>query len=397
MFYIENMAGGVVTAAQTIANSQLAVLNKGTSALQLWSFTSDGCLVLNSSSPQLCLSVAQNSLQNGSQVTLAPIKAASYLQTWGYNAATNSFYLLANNNYLLTSGSGGPAGPTVFVSTESCTPYTKWVIGFNWELEQNFTFPAAADVDRSIWESPHWISPTNNPSFFGQTSIRNPEDFPGTIGLVPQINNSAQLYLSNYNQLAVQQGNPDFLGAQISTINQWGVKKYDAVAFEAQVVMPINGSGAAPGGVVAALFAYNLINQSPFLHDEIDFELSSNYWANAQPQINTNVYVVTGQSMQNYDQVVASQVGLSGAVTLRIEWSQVGGVNWYINKEQNPNPIHYESNVPQSNMSLVLNFWVPDSGWTWAYNALLSPTSTSPGVEWVYQVNWAKVWTVPQS
>ncbi|MFZ6771628.1 ricin-type beta-trefoil lectin domain protein [Undibacterium sp. SXout7W] len=390
VYYIENIAGGVVTAAQTMANAQLAVLNQaGSSDLQLWRFTNEGYFVLNSSSPELCLSVVQDSLQNGSLVTLAPKGAQNYLQTWVYNTAKNGFSLVANSNYFLTSGLGGSGGPVVYVSTESNTPLTQWRLGFDWALEQQFYFSDGADIDRTVWQSPQWISSNNNPSFFGQTSIRNPADFSPPIGYVPVVNNTAQLCLSTFNPLAAAQGNPDFLGAQIGTINQWGLPSYDAVAFEANVVLP----QTAPGGVVASLFAYNLIQQAPFLHDEIDFELSSNYWGDSQPQINTNVYVVTGQSMPNYDHVVTSQIGLTGTVTLRIEWSQAG-VSWYINKDQNPAPIYTETNVPQTDMSLVLNFWVPDSGWNWAYDSSLVPAANQPGQQWEYQVNWAKVWVV---
>ena len=38
----------------------------------------------------------------------------------------------------------------------------------NWNLIETFTFADGADVDRSVWESPQWISPTDNPSFFGK-------------------------------------------------------------------------------------------------------------------------------------------------------------------------------------------------------------------------------------
>jgi hypothetical protein len=211
---------------------------------------------------------------------------------------------------------------------------------------------------------------------------------------VPVINNAAQLYLSTYNPKSVP-ANTSFLGAQIGTINQWGLASFNSVAFEAEVVLPIAGSGAAPGGVVAALFAYNLISTSPFLHDEIDFEIASNFWQAPGEQINTNVYVVTGQNMPNYDQVVNTQNSLTGTAVIRIEWSQAG-VNWYINKDTNPTPIYTETNVPQTDMSLVLNFWVPDSGWNWAYNSNLLP-SGAPGTQWTYQVNWAKVWVIPST
>lgn len=262
-----------------------------------------------------------------------------------------------------------------------------------WIQLEHFTFTNGEDVDRTIWQSPQWISPTNNPSFLGQTALRNFPDF-GTLGYVPVINNAAQLYLSTYNPLSntYQSQQMSFLGAQIGTINKWGLTSYKSVAFETEVVLPITGADAAPEGVVASLFAYNLITTVPFLHDEIDFEIASNFWQDANEQINTNVYVVTGNSMSNYDKVVSPTESLSGTVVLRIEWS-MAGVNWYINKDTNPNPIYSEKYVPLSNMSLVLNFWVPGSGWNWAFSSGLSP-AYAPGEQWTYQVNWAKVWVI---
>jgi len=396
MSYIESANGGVVSAAQMAPYSEVAVLNLGAD-YQDWSLTSEGYIVLKASSPALCLSVLNSSstpVQNGSTVTLAAIGEQNYLQAWAYDSENQGLYLVTQNiDYYLTSGSGGPNGPIAYVSAGSSTPWNQWILKDSWELEQQFDFASGVDVDRTVWQSPQWISPTDNPSFFGQTSIRNPNDFGVPLGCVPVVNNAAQLYLSTFNPVAVAQGNSDFLGSQIGTINKWGLQSYTAVAFEAQVEMPITGIDAAPGGVVASLFAYNLIQQSPFLHDEIDFEISSNYWANQKPQINTNVYVVTGQKMPNYDKVVTSSVGLSGTVTLRIEWNGAG-VSWFINKDENPFPIYTETNVPQTDMSLVLNFWVPDSGWKWAYNSALSSASSGPGQQWIYQVNWAKVWVV---
>jgi hypothetical protein len=261
-----------------------------------------------------------------------------------------------------------------------------------WHLQEHFTFQDSADVDRTVWESPQW-SPTYNPSFFGQTAVRNTADFGVPLGCVPVINGVAQLYLSTWNPLSSPAGT-SFLGAQISTINKWGLATYQSVAFEAEVTLPISGADAAPGGVVAALFAYNLISQNPFLHDEIDFEIASKWWQGANEQINTNVYVVTGQNMPNYDNVVSTTNSLSGSAVLRIEWDQ-SGVSWYINQDQNPAPIHTETYVPQTDMSLVLNFWVPSSGWGWAYDGSLN-ASDAPGTLWTMGVQWAKVWIIPK-
>jgi hypothetical protein len=386
--FIENLQGGVVTAAASTTGSSIAVLNQGSADYQCWNLTDEGYITLASTS--LCLSVLQPA-QNGSSVGLMPAGSTNYSQGWLFNSMTGICSLQTDPDLLLTSMSGGPDGPAIAVTSES-GPQVQWILQYQWILEEQFAFTNGNDVDRTVWQSPQW-SAANNPSYYGRTSIRNPADFGTPLGCVPIINETAQLYLSTFNPLAAA-GNPDFLGSQIGTIQKWGLSSYDAVAFEAQVLMPVSGQGSSPGGVVASLYAYNLIDVSPlFLHDEIDFELSSLYWSDLQPQINTNVYVVSGQTIAEYDQVVQSQVAVGNSVTLRIEWSQAG-VSWYLNKDENPLPIYTEPNSPQTDMSLVLNFWVPNKAWTWAYDGSLVPVSTGPGQQWVYQVNWAKVWVV---
>ncbi len=142
-FYIGNIAGGVVTAAQANAGSAMALLNRASSDLQCWVLTTDGHLVLSASSADLCLSVASDQLQSGGAVILAAKGASGYLQQWNYDAATSQLSLQGNAGYLLTNASGGPAGPLVYVSTASTSPQNQWclsistlpqpMIGMNWE------------------------------------------------------------------------------------------------------------------------------------------------------------------------------------------------------------------------------------------------------------------------
>jgi hypothetical protein len=246
----------------------------------------------------------------------------------------------------------------------------------SWNVLETFTFTDGPDVDRTVWQSPQW-APNNNPAFFGRTAIRNPTDN-GAQGYTPVVGGAAQLYLSTYNPLASGQS---FFGSQISTIEQWGLANNpNGVAFEAVVLFP----SGIPGGAVTSLFSYNLLSSSPFLHDEIDFEFASNWWSGANEAVNTNVYV---DSNNGIDQVVNSTVNLLQTTTFRIEWTPAG-INWYINGGSS---IRTETQVPQSNMSLTLNFWVPDTSWSWAYNSALQP-SGSPGTQWVYQVTSATVY-----
>ena len=157
------------------------------------------------------------------------------------------------------------------------------------------------------------------------------------------------------------------------------------MAFEANVLCPVN----MPHGAVAAFFSYNLRSQNPFKHDEIDFEFASRHWSGSNEQINTNVYVDDDDGTA-LDEVVATSVDFSQPITFRIEWLRHGtGIRWFINKQ----PIRSEVKVPQSPMSIVLNFWVPDQTWPWAYSDAIQPTGSAGALYWTYQVNWAKVYT----
>ena len=248
-----------------------------------------------------------------------------------------------------------------------------------WRVAKVFTFVTGPDVDRSVWTSPQYIAPHNNPAYFGRTAIRNIPDNQAA-GYIPVVNNRAHLLLNSYNPSPQGVGN-SFFGSQISTIEKWGLQNHSAVAFEARVKMPVG----MPQGAVTSLFSYNLLSQNPFQHDEIDFEFASNWWAGQNEQINTNVYLNDDAGI---DQVLSSSVNFSNEVLLHIIWN-ANQISWCINGVQ----VRQESQVPQSDMSLVLNFWVPDDRWSWAYNANLQP-STTPQPDWIYEVYSARVLTI---
>lgn len=245
-----------------------------------------------------------------------------------------------------------------------------------WTVAENLSFSDGPDVDRTVWTSPHWISNNDNPSFFGRTAIRNLPDFGIPLGCVPVANGRAQLILSSWNPLGA---GTTFLGAQIGTRKKWGLGSYDKVAFQARVRCPLG----MPGGAVASLFSYNLLSSKPFQHDEIDFEFASNVWQGANEAVNTNVYIDDNTGI---DLVVPTTVDFSGPIVFMIVWSSED-IRWYINDTL----VRTETSVPQSDMSLTLNFWVPDSGWSWAYNAGLL-AAAAPGTQWTYEVDWANVY-----
>ncbi|GAA4786193.1 hypothetical protein GCM10023307_08660 [Lysobacter hankyongensis] len=246
-----------------------------------------------------------------------------------------------------------------------------------WTVAANLSFSDGPDVDRTVWTSPHWISSSDNPSFLGRTALRNLPDFGIPLGCVPVANGRAQLILSSWNPR--DPDNTSFLGAQISTREKWGLGSYEKVAFQARVRCPFG----MPGGAVASLFSYNLLSTDPFQHDEIDFEFASNYWQGAHEAINTNVYLDDNSGI---DLVVPTTVDFSGPIDFMIVWSSED-IRWYINDAL----VRTETSVPQSDMSLTLNVWVPGSDWGWAYNADLQ-AATAPGTQWIYEVDWANVY-----
>ncbi len=246
---------------------------------------------------------------------------------------------------------------------------------------KKFVFTDGPDVDRTVWTSPIW-HPTYNPSFLGRTALRNPTDFGNPVGCTPVENGRAQLRLNTYNPR--DPNHTTLLGTQINTIEKWGLHSYAKVGFHAKVICPIS----IPKGAVAALFAYNLLDQSTDQRDEIDFELISKYWNNPQPQINTNVFLDSSQG--NAQQNTIPQV-FSEPVDLSIIWSQ-NGITWLVDQTV----VRKSTSVPQSDMSLTLNFWAPSAtGWTWAYDADLQP-SGEPGQQWNFEVESASVSYVPK-
>ncbi|MGZ7176802.1 glycoside hydrolase family 16 protein [Burkholderia gladioli] len=260
----------------------------------------------------------------------------------------------------------------------------------DWTLNAFLAFADGPDIDRTVWTSPQWAA-NNNPSFFGQTAIANQPDYGYPLGCVPVENNRAQLVLSTWNPCDAGKPATSYLGSQISTIQKWGLKSYQKVAFWARVKCPVG----MPGGAVASLFSYNLLSSTPFQHDEIDFEFASNYWQQGAGQaVNTNVYVDDNTGL---DQVVTINVDTTQDMDLLIIWS-ANDIKWYIGDTL----VRTETGaVPQSDMSMTLNFWVPASSWSWAYNgnfpapasALTSPP-TAPGTQWIYEVAFASVFVV---
>ncbi len=261
----------------------------------------------------------------------------------------------------------------------------------------------APDVNRDIWTTPEWHAAFPhwgpwNPGYFGRTAVRNPNPQAwGANGQVPVKDGCAQLYLGKYNKFDIGKS---FLGSQIGTRAFFGGTGIEAVKFEARMKIPEK----MPAGAVMALFAYGLLDVSlnpPHrctngCRDELDFEIASKhiYAAAGSQQVNTNVYVDSGDPSSR-DEVVTlnNQLDVTKLNTYSIVWA-ADKIEWYINDSSTPiRTLSGVGNSPTHGMALLVNFWVPNADWGWAYSDDLKP-STNPGDldNWVLQVDQASVY-----
>jgi hypothetical protein len=249
-------------------------------------------------------------------------------------------------------------------------------------------FPAAADVDRSRWESPHWTQ-NNNQAFIGRTGIRNPKDFTGAyreLGLIPCTSqNGADLRFCTNNPLAQPRGSA-FLGSELHTIERWGGNG-ETVKFEARVSCPIMS-----GGAVASVFSFALCSGGAG-QNEIDFEFATNY-VGPPPNVPylTNVFVCSSGGGSG-PEVLKTNDPLYQWRTFSLIYTPSQSVEWQIDGYQVRKELRHVPNWKSSGgMGLYMNFWAPKSDWDWAYNENLQPVATPPGDTWHYYVKSAAVY-----
>ena len=203
---------------------------------------------------------------------------------------------------------------------------------------------------------------------------------------VPVQNGAAVLTLSTYNPGRLG----TLLGTEIETNQYFSVGT--GIAFEARVKPAAN----LPRGIVCSLFSYVFRNLGGGIieQDEIDWEFVTNQInGRTQPIVATNVYV---------DEFLGAGspvlVGLPNAVildawnTFRIEWYS-NRVRWLVNGQL---VFERTDRVPDDAMSVRLNFWAPDTGWTAAYSSDISAT-TNPALNqtFSYFVDYVTVWRLP--
>lgn len=263
-----------------------------------------------------------------------------------------------------------------------------------------YSFKAnAKDVSRDQWTTPQWYPeikgwPSWNAGFYGRTTIRNPyavgSGAKTTTAAVPvNSNGHAQLYLGLYNPFG---SGETYYGSEIDTRAAFAATGTDKLTVTAKVNFPKD----LPGGAVLAFFMYGMRNvglesgsacSGGGCRDEVDFEFSTNYLYNTggkgaeKFQVNTNVYLAdspaeVGEKVVTLDQNPLN-FGHFNELKMVVSYKD-GTIEWFIN---NTSVRTYTGALPHLGMQVRLNFWVPDSGWNWAYNSNFPAAKSSAGTE----------------
>jgi hypothetical protein len=144
-----------------------------------------------------------------------------------------------------------------------------------------------------------------------------------------------------------------------------------------------------PGGMVAAPFLYDVQRESSpgtLVRDEIDHEIITNFAQSAAPDNTlTNVWNDGDFASAGAPVTISNPSGfdVSQFHDYRTDWTP-SSVKYYIDGTL----VRTESSVvPDDPMRAHINFWAPDSSFTAAYNAALTPSASSPGTTYNVEVD----------
>jgi hypothetical protein len=224
-------------------------------------------------------------------------------------------------------------------------------------------FDGSGPIDTSVWRIPFGEDGT----FLGRTQLRlNPStDIPQKSGGV------TRLQLDTYSPL--DPGN-HFLGSEMLTKRNFA--RGGGLAFESRLrlVDPV-------GGLVAGFFAYDVQRDVPpgsanFVRDEMDYELLSNQVVSGTHDVATNFWndgsfvgPGSGGDLQFHDR---PGLDLSEFHVYRVEWRS-DSIRWLVDGVL----VRTEtSDVPDDPMKVRANLWVPDDGFSAAFDASLVPAAT---------------------
>lgn len=218
------------------------------------------------------------------------------------------------------------------------------------------------------WDYNRW-KPTDNPSFYGRTQIRQ--------SLPDAGNGVVRLKLETYNPR--DKDHKSFLGAEMITNKTFGPAKGAGIAFEVKAKFE-----NVPKGLVGGIFTFSGNAKS---HNEIDWEALSNDLAAGRKQIQTNVYANEPLGVGHVKFVPISSP-LTDYHVYRVEWLP-NQVRWLVDGKV----VRVETDhVPDKAMNLHINFWAPASGWKNAYDASLQPAKTiGANKAFYFDATYAKV------
>jgi len=207
-------------------------------------------------------------------------------------------------------------------------------------------------VSASKWHIPTWVS-SGDGSYVGRTQYRVSQNSP----LSATSNGAAIVTVETYNPTGYS-----FYGTDL--ISNYSFSSDNALHITVRAKLD-----TFTRGIVAGIFLYDLKPGSTTLHNEIDFELITNFPNGVQTNIYSNEPLDEGHPKF----ILYKNGSISDFHTYEIKW-QSNQVSWFVDDEL----ARVETNhVPNSPMHFHLNIWVPDSDLFDAYNPDLVPADSA--------------------
>jgi hypothetical protein len=244
----------------------------------------------------------------------------------------------------------------------------------------NPSFHPGGVVDVTSFRVP--FGGTTGDDFVGRTNFRFtlPQDGVSTAAAGSTDGKVAVLNLDTYNPNAA---GSSFLGTDVIS------KRNYAVGGGLRMTTRMRVQNGIPGGMVAAPFLYDTQRESPpgtLVRDEIDHEIITNFAQSGTPHNTlTNVWNDGNFASAGAPVTISNAPGFN--VTqfhdYRTDWTP-SSVKYYIDGAL----VRTETTVvPDDPMRAHMNFWAPDSSFTAAYNAGLTPSASSPGTTYKVEVD----------
>lgn len=234
-------------------------------------------------------------------------------------------------------------------------------------------FNGSGNVNTAVWRLPFG----EEGSFVGRTQFRGDPatDLPqqGLAEPLASDGKVAELYLDTYSP--IDPGN-QFLGTDLLTKQNFA--RGGGLTFESRIRL----KPTTTGGLVGGFFSYDVQRESPpgtLVRDEIDYELISNQAIGGAPTNDpfTNFWnegPFTGPGAAGTGQFHnVAGLNLTQFQNYKVEWTPAA-IKWYVN---NGLVRTQTTNVPDDPMKLHFNLWAPDSTFSDAFNAALTPAATS--------------------